>query len=311
MSIAFVFPGQGAQTIGMGKALAEAYPAAKAVFDEVDAALGENLSSLIWEGDIETLTLTQNAQPALMATSMAAMRALEAEGITIAKASFVAGHSLGEYSALAAAGALSIGDTARLLRTRGQAMQCAVPVGVGAMAALLGLDFATVKEVAAEAAAEGEVVQAANDNDPTQVVVSGHKAAVERAAEIAKTKGAKRAVMLPVSAPFHCALMQPAADVMAEALAGVTINAPAVPLIANVRADAVTDPDTIRALLVEQVTGSVRWRESVQVMADKGVTEFWEIGAGKALSGMIRKINRDLVCRNIGTDADVKAALEG
>lgn len=311
MSIAFVFPGQGAQTIGMGKALAEAYPAAKAVFDEVDAALGENLSSLIWEGDIETLTLTQNAQPALMATSMAAMRALEAEGITIAKASFVAGHSLGEYSALAAAGALSIGDTARLLRTRGQAMQSAVPVGVGAMAALLGLDFATVKEVAAEAAAEGEVVQAANDNDPTQVVVSGHKAAVERAAEIAKTKGAKRAVMLPVSAPFHCALMQPAADVMAEALAGVTINAPAVPLIANVRADAVTDPDTIRALLVEQVTGSVRWRESVQVMAEKGVTEFWEIGAGKALSGMIRKINRDLVCRNIGTDADVKAALEG
>ncbi|WP_420003013.1 ACP S-malonyltransferase [Arenibacterium sp. LLYu02] len=311
MSIAFVFPGQGAQTIGMGKALAEAYPAAKAVFDEVDAALGENLSSLIWEGDIETLTLTQNAQPALMATSMAAMRALEAEGITIAKASFVAGHSLGEYSALAAAGALSIGDTARLLRTRGQAMQSAVPVGVGAMAALLGLDFATVKEVAAEAAAEGEVVQAANDNDPTQVVVSGHKAAVERAAEIAKTKGAKRAVMLPVSAPFHCALMQPAADVMAEALAGVTINAPAVPLIANVRADAVTDPDTIRALLVEQVTGSVRWRESVQVMADKGVTEFWEIGAGKALSGMIRKINRDLICRNIGTDADVKAALEG
>lgn len=311
MSIAFVFPGQGAQTIGMGKALAEAYPAAKAVFDEVDAALGENLSSLIWEGDIETLTLTQNAQPALMATSMAAMRALEAEGITIAKASFVAGHSLGEYSALAAAGALSIGDTARLLRTRGQAMQSAVPVGVGAMAALLGLDFATVKEVAAEAAAEGEVVQAANDNDPTQVVVSGHKAAVERAAEIAKTKGAKRAVMLPVSAPFHCALMQPAADVMAEALAGVTITAPAVPLIANVRADAVTDPDTIRALLVEQVTGSVRWRESVQVMADKGVTEFWEIGAGKALSGMIRKINRDLICRNIGTDADVKAALEG
>ncbi len=311
MSIAFVFPGQGAQTIGMGKALAEAYPAAKAVFDEVDAALGENLSSLIWEGDIETLTLTQNAQPALMATSMAAMRALEAEGLTIEKAAFVAGHSLGEYSALAASGALSIADTARLLRTRGQAMQSAVPVGVGAMAALLGLDFATVKEVAAEAAAPGEVVQAANDNDPTQVVVSGHKAAVERAAEIAKAKGAKRAVMLPVSAPFHCALMQPAADVMAEALAGVTIKAPAVPLIANVRADAVTDPDMIRALLVEQVTGSVRWRESVEAMAAKGVTEFWEIGAGKALSGMIRKINRDLLCRNIGTDADVKAALEG
>ena len=307
MSIAFVFPGQGAQTIGMGKALADAYPAAKAVFDEVDAALGESLSSLIWEGDIETLTLTQNAQPALMATSMAAMRALEAEGISIEKAAFVAGHSLGEYSALAASGALSLADTARLLRTRGQAMQSAVPVGVGAMAALLGLDFETVKAVAAEAAAEGEVVQAANDNDPTQVVVSGHKAAVERAAEIAKEKGAKRAVMLPVSAPFHCALMQPAADVMAEALAGVEINAPAVPLIANVRADAVTDPDTIRQLLVEQVTGSVRWRESVEAMAAKGVIEFWEIGAGKALSGMIRKIDRALVSKQVGTDADVKA----
>ncbi|NKX75679.1 ACP S-malonyltransferase [Rhodobacteraceae bacterium R_SAG3] len=307
MSIAFVFPGQGAQTIGMGKALADAYPAAKAVFDEVDAALGESLSSLIWEGDIETLTLTQNAQPALMATSMAAIRALEAEGISIEKAAFVAGHSLGEYSALAASGALSLADTARLLRTRGQAMQSAVPVGVGAMAALLGLDFETVKAVAAEAAAEGEVVQAANDNDPTQVVVSGHKAAVERAAEIAKEKGAKRAVMLPVSAPFHCALMQPAADVMAEALAGVEIKAPAVPLIANVRADAVTDPDTIRQLLVEQVTGSVRWRESVEAMAAKGVTEFWEIGAGKALSGMIRKIDRALVSKQVGTDADVKA----
>ncbi|WP_417839131.1 ACP S-malonyltransferase [Tritonibacter scottomollicae] len=307
MSIAFVFPGQGAQTIGMGQALAEAYPAAKAVFDEVDDALGERLSTLIWEGEIEALTLTQNAQPALMATSMAAMRALEAEGVSIDKASFVAGHSLGEYSALAAAGSLSIADTARLLRTRGQAMQSAVPVGVGAMAALLGLDFETVKAVAAEAAAEGEVVQAANDNDPTQVVVSGHKAAVERAAEIAKEKGAKRAVMLPVSAPFHCALMQPAADVMAEALAGVEIKAPAVPLIANVRADAVTDPDTIRQLLVEQVTGSVRWRESVQAMAANGVTEFWEIGAGKALSGMIRKIDRALVSKQVGTDADVKA----
>ncbi|WP_417816808.1 ACP S-malonyltransferase [Tritonibacter scottomollicae] len=307
MSIAFVFPGQGAQTIGMGQALAEAYPAAKAVFDEVDDALGERLSTLIWEGEIEALTLTQNAQPALMATSMAAMRALEAEGVSIDKASFVAGHSLGEYSALAAAGSLSIADTARLLRTRGQAMQSAVPVGVGAMAALLGLDFETVKAVAAEAAAEGEVVQAANDNDPTQVVVSGHKAAVERAAEIAKEKGAKRAVMLPVSAPFHCALMQPAADVMAEALAGVEIKAPAVPLIANVRADAVTDPNTIRQLLVEQVTGSVRWRESVQAMAAKGVTEFWEIGAGKALSGMIRKIDRALVSKQVGTDADVKA----
>lgn len=310
MTTAFVFPGQGAQTIGMGKALADAYPAAKAVFDEVDAALGEDLSSLIWEGDIETLTLTQNAQPALMATSVAAMRALQAEGVSLDKASFVAGHSLGEYSALAAVGAISVADTARLLRTRGQAMQSAVPVGVGAMAALLGLDFETVKEIAAEAAAEGEVVQAANDNDPTQVVVSGHKAAVERAAEIAKGRGARRAVMLPVSAPFHCALMQPAADVMAEALAAVEIKSPAVPLIANVRADVVTDPAEIRALLVEQVTGSVRWRESVQVMAAKGVTEFWEIGAGKALSGMIRKIDRSLTSRQVGTPDDVTAAAE-
>lgn len=310
MTIAFVFPGQGAQVIGMGQALAETYPAAKAVFEEVDAALEENLSTLIWEGDIETLTLTQNAQPALMATSLAAMRALEAEGIAIDHAKFVAGHSLGEYSALAASGAISIADTARLLRTRGEAMQGAVPVGVGAMAALLGLDFATVKEVAAEAAAPGEVVQAANDNDPTQVVVSGHKAAVERAAEIAKGRGAKRAVMLPVSAPFHCALMQPAADVMAEALAEVEIKAPAVPLIANVRADEVSDPAEIRQLLVEQVTGSVRWRESVQVMAAKGVTEFWEIGSGKALSGMIRKIERSLTSRQFGTPEAVAAVKE-
>ncbi|MFY0660910.1 MAG: ACP S-malonyltransferase [Shimia sp.] len=309
MSRAFVFPGQGAQTIGMGKALAEAYPEAKAVFDEVDAALGESLSSLIWEGEQETLTLTQNAQPALMATSLAAMKALEAEGVSIAAASCVAGHSLGEYSALAAAGALSIGDTARLLRTRGEAMQAAVPVGEGAMAAILGLDFAAVQEVA-EAAAQGEVCQAANDNDPTQVVVSGAKAAVERAAEIAKEKGARRAVMLPVSAPFHCALMQPAADVMAEALAAVEIKAPAVPVIANVRAAAVSDPDEIRKLLVEQVTGSVRWRESVQTMAADGVTEFWEIGAGKALSGMIRKIDRANAVRAVGTPEDVKAAVE-
>ncbi|UWQ55401.1 ACP S-malonyltransferase [Leisingera caerulea] len=309
MTIAFVFPGQGAQTIGMGKALADAYPAAKAVFDEVDEALGESLSQLIWEGDIETLTLTQNAQPALMATSMAAMRALEAEGVTIEKAAFVAGHSLGEYSALAAGGAISVTDTARLLRTRGLAMQSAVPVGEGAMAAILGLDLDAVRAVAEEAA-QGEVCQAANDNDPTQVVVSGAKAAVERAAVIAKEKGAKRAVMLPVSAPFHCALMQPAADAMAEALAGVEINSPAVPVIANVRADAVTSPDEIRQLLVEQVTGSVRWRESVQAMAAKGVTEFWEIGAGKALSGMIRKIDRALACRQVGTPEDAKAAAE-
>ncbi len=304
MTRAFVFPGQGAQTIGMGKALAEAYPAAKAVFDEVDAALGENLSGLIWEGDIETLTLTQNAQPALMATSLAAMRALEAEGFAITDAAFVAGHSLGEYSALAAAGSLSVADAARLLRTRGQAMQQAVPVGVGAMAALLGLDFEAVKEVA-EDAAQGQVCQAANDNDPGQVVVSGHKEAVERAVELAKEKGAKRAVLLPVSAPFHCALMAPAADVMAEALDDVEITAPAVPLVANVRAAAVTDPALIRALLVEQVTGSVRWRESVGYMAAQGVTEIWEIGAGKALSGMVRRIEKSIACSAVGTPDDI------
>ncbi|WP_226550425.1 ACP S-malonyltransferase [Celeribacter naphthalenivorans] len=309
MTRAFVFPGQGAQTIGMGKALAEAYPAAKAVFDEVDEALGESLSSLIWEGEIETLTLTQNAQPALMATSLAAMRALEAEGFAVTDAAFVAGHSLGEYSALAAAGAISVADTARLLRTRGEAMQKAVPVGVGAMAALLGLDFATVKDVAEEAA-QGEVCQAANDNDPGQVVVSGHKDAVERAVEIAKEKGAKRAVLLPVSAPFHCALMGPAADVMAEALDDVEINVPAVPLVANVRASAVTDPALIRALLVEQVTGSVRWRESVAYMAAEGVTEMWEIGAGKALSGMVRRIEKSIACSAVGTPEDI-AKLKG
>lgn len=309
MSRAFVFPGQGAQTIGMGRDLAAAYPAAKAVFDEVDAALGDNLSALIWEGDIAELTLTANAQPALMATSLAAMRALEAEGFALTDAAFVAGHSLGEYSALAAAGALSVADTARLLRIRGQAMQSAVPVGVGAMAALLGLDFATAAEVAAEAA-QGEVCQAANDNDPAQVVVSGHKAAVERAVELAKARGAKRAVMLPVSAPFHCALMQPAAEAMAEALAGVSIAAPRVPVVANVRAAGVSDPETIRQLLVEQVTGSVRWRESVTWMVEQGVREFWEIGAGKALSGMIRRIDREADCKAVGTPADI-AALKG
>lgn len=309
MTRAFVFPGQGAQAIGMGRELAEFYPAARAVFEEVDAALGEKLSALIWEGEIEELTLTRNAQPALMATSMAAMRALEAEGVGIDAAACVAGHSLGEYSALAAAGALSVADAARLLRTRGEAMQNAVPVGEGAMAALLGLDLETARAVA-EAAAQGEVCEAANDNDPSQVVVSGARAAVERAVEIAKEKGAKRAVLLPVSAPFHCALMQPAAEVMAEALAGVAISAPAVPVVANVRAAPVSDPDTIRALLVEQVTGAVRWRESVLAMAADGVTEIWEIGAGKALSGMIRRIDRALATRAVGTPADVKAAAQ-
>ncbi len=308
MTRAFVFPGQGAQTIGMGRALAEAYPAAKAVFDEVDAALGQNLSALIWEGDIETLTLTENAQPALMATSIAALRALEAEGITLAShAGFVAGHSLGEYSALCAAGALSLSDTARLLRIRGKAMQEAVPVGVGAMAALLGLDFETATAVAAEAA-QGEVCQAANDNDPAQVVVSGHRAAVERALEIAKAKGAKRALLLPVSAPFHCALMQPAAAVMSDALAAVVIEKPVVPVVANVRAEAVSEPDRLRDLLVAQVTGSVRWRESVQWMERAGVTEYWEIGAGKALSGMIKRISKEAQTRAVGTPEDVLAA---
>ena len=310
MTRAFVFPGQGAQTIGMGHDLAQAYPAARAVFAEVDDALSESLSDLIWNGQAEQLELTQNAQPALMATSIAALRALESEGIAVTTAAYVAGHSLGEYSALCAAGALSLTDTARLLRLRGQAMQAAVPVGVGAMAALLGLDFATAAEVAAEAA-QGEVCQAANDNDPAQVVVSGHRGAVERALEIAKARGAKRALLLPVSAPFHCALMQPAADAMAAALSAVTLLAPCVPLVANVRADAVTDPETIRALLVAQVTGSVRWRESVLWMESRGVTEAWEIGAGKALSGMIKRIAPDISTRAIGLPADVAAVLAG
>lgn len=308
MSRAFVFPGQGAQTIGMGRDLAAAYPAARAVFDEVDEALGEKLSELIWEGDQETLTLTQNAQPALMATSLAAMRALEAEGVGISDAACVAGHSLGEYSALAAAGSLSVADSARLLRIRGRAMQQAVPPGLGAMAALLGLDFATAAEVAEEAA-QGEVCVAANDNDPAQVVVSGHADAVGRAVEIAKGRGAKRAVMLPVSAPFHCPLMAPAAEAMAEALAVVEIAAPAVPVVANVLARPVADPARIRDLLVQQVTQSVRWRESVEWMAGEGgVTEFWEIGAGKALSGMIRRIAKEAASLQVGTPDEVKAA---
>ncbi len=309
MSRAFVFPGQGAQTIGMGRALADAYSAARAVFEEVDDALGEALSRLIWEGEQDALTLTRNAQPALMATSLAAMRALESEGVAVTDAAFLAGHSLGEYSALAATGALSVADTARLLRIRGQAMQEAVPVGVGAMAALLGLDFETAKSIAEEAA-QGEVCQAANDNDPAQVVVSGHKAAVERAVGIARERGAKRAVLLPVSAPFHCALMQPAADAMQAALAGVEIAVPSVPVVANVRAAPVSDPDEIRALLVEQVTGSVRWRESVAFMGGAGVREIWEIGAGKALSGMIRRIDREIATRAVGTPEEVTAASE-
>lgn len=305
---AFVFPGQGAQTIGMGRALADAYPASKAVFDEVDEALGDSLSSLIWDGDIDTLTLTANAQPALMATSLAAMRALEAEGASITDASFVAGHSLGEYSALAAAGAISVSDTARLLRLRGEAMQAAVPVGEGAMAALLGLDFAKVEQVAADAAG-GDICVAANDNDPGQVVVSGSKAAVERAVDLAKEAGARRAMLLPVSAPFHSPLMAPAAEVMAQALSEVDISRPSVPLVANVLAHSISDPSTIRSLLVDQVTHSVRWRESVIWMVGEGVDTIWEIGAGKALSGMVRRIAKDVETQAIGTPADVLAAV--
>jgi len=307
MTRAFLFPGQGAQTIGMGKALAEEFPAAKAVFDAVDEALGEKLSALIWDGEQDQLTLTENAQPALMATSMAAMAALEAEGVTIEAASYVAGHSLGEYSALCAAGALSLADTARLLRIRGRAMQEAVPVGEGAMAALLGLDFDTATRVA-EAAAAGYVCQAANDNDPGQVVVSGHREAVERAVEIAKGQGAKRAVLLPVSAPFHCELMEPAAAAMAEALSHVDLGTPRVPVVPNVVASAESSATLLRNHLVDQVTGSVRWRESVLWMAAHGVTEAWEIGAGKALSGMVRRIDRSLATRQVGTPDEVRAA---
>ncbi|MBP7242602.1 ACP S-malonyltransferase [Amaricoccus sp.] len=309
MTRAFLFPGQGAQSIGMGRALAEAYPAARAAFEEVDAALHSPLSRLIWEGDLDELTLTENAQPALMVTSIAALRALEAEGQGIETAAFVAGHSLGEYSALCAAGALALADTARLLRLRGQVMQAAVPVGEGAMAALLGLDVAAAETVAAEAAG-GQVCEAANDNDPAQVVVSGHRAAVERAVEIAKGKGAKRALLLPVSAPFHCALMSPAAEAMAEALKEVRIARPSVPVVANVVARGVDDPDEIRRLLVAQVTGRVRWRESVEFMAAHGVDETVELGAGKALSGMVRRIAREIDTKAVGAPADV-AALAG
>lgn len=310
MSRAFIFPGQGAQTIGMGRDLAETYAAARAVFEEVDEALGQNLSHLIWEGDQDELTLTANAQPALMATSMAAVRALEAEGFALKDhASFVAGHSLGEYSALCAAGSLSVADTAKLLRIRGDAMQKATPKGQGAMAAILGLDFDTVADLASDAA-EGDVCQAANDNDPAQVVISGHAAAVERAVELAKARGAKRAVMLPVSAPFHCALMQPAADAMAEALASVTLNAPVAPLVGNVMAGPSDDPALIRDNLITQVTGRVRWRESVMWMAQNDVTEAWEVGAGKALSGMVKRIAREMETKAIGTAADI-AALKG
>ena len=304
MTRAFVFPGQGAQAVGMGKDLADTSPASKAGFDEVDDALGEKLSALIWDGDQQDLTLTQNAQPALMAMSLAVMRALEAEGVSIDAASMVAGHSLGEYSALAAAGTFTVADAARLLRARGLAMQEAVPVGVGAMAAVLGVEFVAAQGVADEAA-QGQVCQAANDNDPGQVVVSGHTEAVERAVELAKDRGAKRAMLLPVSAPFHCQLMAPAATVMKERLGDVDLAAPVVPVVSNVLAEDVQDPVRIRELLVQQITGAVRWREAVEHMARMGGTEIWEVGAGKALSGMVRRIDRSVGTRAISSPQDV------
>ncbi|MGH1417562.1 MAG: ACP S-malonyltransferase [Hyphomicrobiaceae bacterium] len=295
MTVAFVFPGQGSQEVGMGKALADASPAAKAVFEEVDDALGQKLSDLIWNGPKEDLTLTENTQPALMAVSLAVIRSLEVEhGIKVADAAkFVAGHSLGEYSALAAAGALSIADTARLVKLRGQAMQKAVPVGEGAMAALLGVGLDVAEKVAA-AAADGDVCQVANDNEPTQVVLSGSKAAIDRVIAIGKEHGVRRAVPLPVSAPFHCTLMQPAADAMAEALADVTINAPSVPVVANVLAAPMTAPDDIRKNLIAQVTGTVRWRESVLYMTANGITDVYELGSGKVLAGLVRRIDKGL-----------------
>jgi [acyl-carrier-protein] S-malonyltransferase len=303
-----VFPGQGSQAVGMGKALAETFRAARGVFDEIDEALGDKLSRIMWEGPSETLTLTENTQPALLAHSLAVMRVLETEsGVDLARdAAFVAGHSLGEYSALAAAGSLTLADAARLVRIRGRAMQKAVPVGAGAMAAVLGLEFDQAAEVATQAA-QGQVCQAANDNGGGQVVVSGDKAAVERAVEIAKQKGAKRAMMLTVSAPFHCALMQPAADAMAQALATVAVKAPVVPVVANVTARPVTDPAEIVRRLVEQVTGTVRWRDSVAFMAGQGVTTFYEVGTGKVLSGLVRRIAEGAAGVAIGTPDDVAA----
>ena len=306
MTTAFIFPGQGSQAVGMGRSLAEAFPVARAVFDEVDEALSQKLSTLMWDGPAEELTLTANAQPALMAVSLAVVRALEAEaGLDLARdAAFVAGHSLGEYSALAAAGTFSISDAARLLRIRGNAMQQAVPAGQGAMAALLGAELDLAREIAAEAA-QGEVCEAANDNGGGQVVLSGAKAAVERAIALSSTRGVKRAVLLPVSAPFHCALMQPAADAMAEALAKVAMRAPVVPVVANVGAAPLSDPDAIRKSLVAQVTGTVRWRECVSAMAAAGVTDFVEAGSGKVLAGLVKRIVPGTAPISIGTAEDV------
>lgn len=312
MTIAFVFPGQGSQEVGMGRELAESFPAAREVFEEVDAALGQKLSQLMWEGPKETLTLTENAQPALMAVSMAVMRVLEREkGFKLAgNVAYVAGHSLGEYSALAAAGAFTLADAARLLKLRGQAMQAAVPVGEGAMAALLGVGMDVAVKVA-EAAAQNDVCQVANDNEPTQVVLSGHKRAIDRVAEVGKALGVRRAVPLPVSAPFHCSLMQPAADAMAEALEKIDIKAPVVPVVANVVAGPVSDPGEIRRRLVEQVTGTVRWRECVSFMTASGVTDVYEIGAGKVLAGLVKRIEKSLNATSVGTPADIEAALAG
>lgn len=310
MGLALVFPGQGSQDVGMGKDLAAAHPAARAVFDEVDDALGQKLSALMWDGPKDILTLTENAQPAIMAVSLAVMRVLETEhGFDIAKSvKFVAGHSLGEYSALAAAGTFSLADTARLLKLRGQAMQKAVPVGQGAMVALLGVGLDAARLVAA-AASNGEVCQVANDNEPTQVVLSGQKSAIDRVAEVGKSHGVRRALPLPVSAPFHCLLMQPAADAMADALAMVEMKAPAAPVIANVLASAISDPQEIRRRLVEQVTGTVRWRESVEYMARNGITQVFEIGHGKVLAGLVGRIDKSLKATSIGTPADIAASL--
>ncbi|MDG4878065.1 ACP S-malonyltransferase [Mesorhizobium sp. WSM4935] len=309
MAVAFTFPGQGSQAVGMGKDLADTFPEARRVFEEVDAALGEKLSKLIWEGPEETLTLTANAQPALMAVSLAAMRALEARGFSLkGRVAYVAGHSLGEYSALAAAGFVSVGDAARLLRTRGNAMQAAVPAGEGAMAAIIGLDHADVEAACAEAA-KGSVCQVANDNGGGQLVISGAKAAVELAAKLCTEKGAKRALMLQVSAPFHSALMAPAAEIMREALAGVAKSAPAVPVVSNVTVTPTSDPDEIARRLVAQVTGRVRWRETVEWFGANGVSTLYEVGAGKVLSGLARRINRDTATGAIGTAAEVEAAL--
>tara|TARA_R110000868_G_scaffold4656_12_gene28992 strand:- start:3669 stop:4598 length:930 start_codon:yes stop_codon:yes gene_type:complete len=309
MTRVFTFPGQGSQAVGMGQALAENSTAAKQVFAEVDEALGQNLSRLIWDGPLEELTLTANAQPALMAVSLAAIAAMAEAGITVAaSAAYVAGHSLGEYSALAAAGSLSVADAARLLRIRGDAMQSAVPVGEGAMAAILGLELKQVEALVQQASVSG-VCDVANDNAPGQVVVSGAKAAVEKAAELAKAEGARRALMLPVSAPFHCSLMRPAAQRMADALADVDLKAPKIPLIANVLAAPVSAPDAIRKHLIEQVTGRVRWRESIQWLVENGVDEAFEIGAGKVLSGLIKRIAPGINASSINTPDDIQKML--